>query len=316
MRNSSKLYIIINIIIILPLLHLSGAAFSQESAPAAKSRPDDFPRPVAVYVTGGVTESEKAIFGAFLLTSLVNSGACVSHENSVAFLATLDEQSKRQAALDDKGISETGRRFGIKYVCVASISPAFGEPGGFTVFARMLNTETEKFRLNGEATGTFKTNEELALAANTIAEKMLGRRAPPPQAPPPGEQVVIFDPPPPMPFLSHGEPEPADIVLENKAAAINSAPEAGQGIEPGPLEADKTQGQRALRKTVLRSVAVSLDVLGALAFAYGYAENNNAVKRGDEGKRKEAKEAEKRRNVACAVGGALLVSGIAIHIFF
>ncbi|MDR2591614.1 MAG: hypothetical protein LBC59_02260 [Chitinispirillales bacterium] len=308
MRNWVKLYIII-------ILQFSGSAFSQEAAPA--KRPDDFPRPVAVYVTGGVTDNEKAVFGAFLLTSLINSGACVSHENSVAFLATLDERSKRQVALDDKGISEIGRSFGIKYVCVASISPAFGEPGAFTVFARMLNTETEKFRLNGEATGTLKTNEELSLAANTIVEKMLGRRAPPPQAPP-GEQVVIFDPPPPMPFLSHGEPEPADVVLENKATAISAheASGAGQGIEPGPLGADKTRGQPALRKTVLRSVAVSLDVLGALAFAYGYAENNRAEKLRKEDKQSKAQKAEKRRDTAYITGGALLVSGITIHIFF
>jgi hypothetical protein len=442
MRSSAKLYIIFQ------LLLLSGAAFSQEAssaAPPPQNRQDDFPRRVAVYVTGGVTDHEKTVFGTFLLSSFVNSGFCISHENAAAFLRVANDQS-RQTVLDDSRISGIGRNFGIKYICVASISPAFSAPpGAFTVFARMLNTETEKARLNGEATGPLKTKEELTLAANTIAEKMFGRRSPPQQTPPPGpsEPVITVDQEQPVMFESHDKPE--HVVTENQTAAMSGAPavtaaqgkqtvavymageepqeakgvhsimggelarvmsesdkytavdrteailnqldrehvyqrsgavnddqikaignqlgvqylcisninpvgkhyyldarlvdivsaeiirsvtatsslkdaaemtRVGRNIALELLEADKTREQRALRKTIFRSVAVSLDVLGALAFAYGYVENSNVVKLINKTDYPEADRTATRRDAAYIAGGALLASGVAIHIIF
>jgi hypothetical protein len=435
------------ILIALSLMILPCPALSQGTGgvpqTAAPNRPDDFPRRVAVYVTGGVTDNEKAVLGAFLLTSLVNSGVCISHENAKAFLRVANDQS-RQNLLDDIRISGIGRNFGIKYICVASISPAFGAPPGvFTVFARMLNTETERSRLNGEATGPLKTKEELSLVANTIVEKMLGRRAPPPQTPPP-EPVIMVDPVQPAPFITQ-EPEPMAVAPENQAAPINSAPaetaaqgkqtvavymageepkgargvrniiggelakvlsesdkyiavdrtkailrqlerehvyqrsgavdddqikalgrqfgvqylcisninpvgrryyldtrlvdivtaeiirsvtatsnlkgvvemaRVGRNIAQELLEAEKTKEQRAQKKTIFRSVAVGLDVFGALAFAYGVVENNNVVKLIDDTDYPEADKTAKNRDIAYIVGGALLASGIAIHIIF
>jgi hypothetical protein len=68
-------------------------------------------------------------------------------------------------------------------------------------------------------------------------------------------------------------------------------------------------------------------VLGALAFAYGYAENNNVVKhkataRVDENGREhiangpEAQRAATRRNAAYITGAAIVASGVSIHIVF
>jgi TolB-like protein len=96
----------------------------------------------------------------------------------------------------------------------------------------------------------------------------------------------------------------------------------GRNIALELLEADKTHAQRARRKLIFRSTAISLDVLGVLAFAYGYIENNNVVKNiepiGD-GQIKNGPEADRavtRRNAAYIVSGALLASGVSIHIVF
>jgi hypothetical protein len=91
---------------------------------------------------------------------------------------------------------------------------------------------------------------------------------------------------------------------------------AGRDIALELLEADKTHAQRARRKLIFRGTAISLDVLGALAFAYGYIENNNAVKQIDKTDYPEADRAATRRNAAYIVSGALLASGVSIHIIF
>jgi len=83
------------------------------------------------------------------------------------------------------------------------------------------------------------------------------------------------------------------------------------------LEADKTREQRAKRKKIFRYTAIGLDILGAGALAYGYFENTNVVKYVDEeAKEPEAERAATRRNVGYIVGGALIASGITIHILF
>ncbi|GBU23389.1 hypothetical protein R80B4_03306 [Fibrobacteres bacterium R8-0-B4] len=303
------------IAIFLALSVLPRHALSQETPYAAPNQ-SDFPRRVAVYVTGGFTDHEKSVLGAYLLAALVNSGQCISHENAATFLRVANDQS-RQIALDDSRISAIARNFGIKYVCVASISPAFGAPGTFTVFARMLNTETERARLNGDATGHLKTTEDLTTASNAIVEKMLGRRAPPPPPPPPTEPVVAFETTQPAPFQTQ---EPVPAAPENQTAMTNTAPPNAVTQAPAAytagFETGKTAPQPTLKKTIFRSVAVSLDALGALTFAYGLVENSKTIKLINETDYPAADKAAKRRNTAYIVGGALFASGVAIHIFF
>jgi outer membrane protein OmpA-like peptidoglycan-associated protein len=83
------------------------------------------------------------------------------------------------------------------------------------------------------------------------------------------------------------------------------------------IETDKARAARKRKKAIFLSTAIGLDVLGAGAVAYGYFENSNVV---NEIKKErggaEADRAATRRNAAYIVGGALLVSGVSIHIVF
>jgi len=107
----------------------------------------------------------------------------------------------------------------------------------------------------------------------------------------------------------------------------NEMTRVGRNIALELLEAEKTLKQRTLRKKIFRYTAIGLNVLGAGALAYGYAENINAAKnkeitRTDENGRSyiqngpEADRAIERRDVAYIVGGALMAAGVAIHIVF
>jgi len=85
-----------------------------------------------------------------------------------------------------------GRQFGIKYVCAASIAPAFGF---FTVSARLINTEAERAKFNGEAVSPLKTIEDLTQVSNDVVEKMFGK-------------IVFNAQPGPKPATRAARPEP------------------------------------------------------------------------------------------------------------
>jgi hypothetical protein len=271
--------------LILPLLLLPGAALSQGFGSAAQSKPEEFPRRVVVYVVGGISNDERTAIGSYMISSLINSGACVSHENFAPFIAAVigEEQSKRQYVVDDRRISELGRHFGIKYVCMVTVTPISGV---YKVSARMLNTQTERVKLRGEASGSMSTVDECWRISNTVVEKMLGRRKQEAQT----------------------ASEPAFTATGGTARA-----------DAGGSDADRGSSGRHIGRTIF---AVSLDVVGALAVAYGIFENNNAkgiVKDAKIISGKEymkAEEAVKMRNAAYIAGAALLASGITIHIFF
>ncbi|GBU20871.1 hypothetical protein R80B4_00758 [Fibrobacteres bacterium R8-0-B4] len=95
----------------------------------------------------------------------------------------------------------------------------------------------------------------------------------------------------------------------------------GRNIALELIEADKTRLQRARRKLIFRSTAISLDVLGGLALIYGLIENNNVVKRADADNYDNldypgAARAAENRNAAYITGAALIASGITVHIVF
>jgi hypothetical protein len=114
----------------------------------------------------------------------------------------------------------------------------------------------------------------------------------------------------------------------------NEMVRAGRNIALELLEAEKTRRQRSQRKTIFRSTAIGLDILGAGAFAYGIYENGNVVKntervaapanqehsnevkRGNIKNGPEADRAATRRTAAYIAGGALLAGGVTIHILF
>jgi len=82
------------------------------------------------------------------------------------------------------------------------------------------------------------------------------------------------------------------------------------------IETEKAAKARKRKKAILLTTSISLDVLGLGAIAYGLLENSNIKTHVDNYDYTSAKSAQTKRNAAYIAGGALLASGITIHIFF
>jgi len=218
----------------------------------------DLPR-IAVYVTGDVGENEKSALGTRMLASLVNSGRYRGIERSSAFLAEIDrEQTKqRSGAIDDGQISELGKQFGVKYVCIAAITPAFGS---FQVSARIVDVETAEVAFIGEAHSPLSSMKDMAHVADEVVRIMFSGKQAKPQG---AVQPVLAAPKPLM--------RPASWA------------------------------------------AIGLDVLGVGLFAYAFYEDGNVT---GHSSRAAAEKSYRNRNLAYAVGTAVLLSGISVHIFF
>jgi len=132
----------------------------------------DLPK-IAVYVTGSVPENEKKVLGTRILTALVNSGRYRGIERSEPFLAEIDKEhvKQRSGAIDDSQISELGKQFGVKYVCIADITPAFKD---YQVSARIINVETAEVAHIGEALSPLKTAKDLSEASDRVVANMFG----------------------------------------------------------------------------------------------------------------------------------------------
>jgi len=148
-----------------------------EAAPAAPSVPQAAPdaaRPnIAVYVTGEVSGNEKKALGTYILDALVNSGRFNGIERTASFLAEIDREqvTQRSGAIDDRQISKVGIQFGVKFVCIADITPALG---AFQVSARIVNVETAEVAFIGQATGPLKTIDDLTDVSAKVVRKMFG----------------------------------------------------------------------------------------------------------------------------------------------
>ena len=132
----------------------------------------DLPK-IAVYVTGSVPEGEKNALGTRMLASLVNSGRYMGIERTGAFLAEImrEQQTQRSGAVDDNQISQLGKQFGVKYVCIAAITPAFGS---YQVSARIVDVETAAVVFIGETTSQLKNIKDLTLVSDKIVQIMFG----------------------------------------------------------------------------------------------------------------------------------------------
>jgi len=103
----------------------------------------------------------------------------------------------------------------------------------------------------------------------------------------------------------------------------NEMIQVAQKIAYELIETEKAKEQ-AMREEAKRErfkkgafyVAIGADVLGAGLVAYGIYEHANVGKHIDGGKYSAATNSENSRNTALIVGGALLLGGISIHIFF
>ena len=135
----------------------------------------DLPK-IAVYVTGDVPNNEKDALGTRMLASLVNSGRYMGIERSNAFLAEIDKEhiKQRSGAIDDSQISELGKQFGVKFVCVAAITPAFGD---FQVSARIVDVETAQVIFIGESASPLKSMADLARVSDQVVKNMFGEQA-------------------------------------------------------------------------------------------------------------------------------------------
>ena len=130
----------------------------------------DLPR-IAVYVTGDVSENERRALGTRMLAALVNSGRYIGIERGNAFIAEIEREHVRQrsGAVDDAQISALGRQFGVKYVCIADITPAFGE---YQVSARIIDVETAVVMYIAESFSSLQTSRDLATVSDTIVNSM------------------------------------------------------------------------------------------------------------------------------------------------
>jgi len=132
----------------------------------------DLPK-IAVYVTGDVSGDVKKALGTKMLAELVNSGRYIGIERSDNFLAEIDKEQvkQRSGAIDDKQISKVGMQFGVKYVCIADITPALG---AFQVSARVVDVETAQVPFIGESNSELKTLDDLASVSVQVVKKMFG----------------------------------------------------------------------------------------------------------------------------------------------
>jgi hypothetical protein len=156
--------------------------------PVIASSGQNLPK-IAVYVTGNVAEDEKKALGTRMLASLVNSGRYIAIERSNAFLAEIEKEHEKQrsGAIDDSQISELGRQFGVKFVCIADITPAYGD---FQVSARIVDVETAVVVFMGESSGKLNSMADLSQVSDKVVENMFRGQSTPAPAPKPAPDAA------------------------------------------------------------------------------------------------------------------------------
>jgi hypothetical protein len=303
----------------------------------------DLPR-IAVYVTGDVPDNEKSVLGTRMLAALVNSGHYRGIERSNTFLAEIErEQAKqRSGAIDDDQISALGKQFGVKYVCIVNLTPAFGV---YQLSARIVNVETAEVESISETLSTLKTAVELLEASNRVVKGMLAKPIPKTESelrPEPAlvteskpdsisgpalvtesesdsilEPALVTEPEPdstskPALVSEHEpvvKPEPEPIPEPELVTTPEPIPEITFSLEP-----KLKQSPKSLKKSFW--IGLSIEAIGAGIIAYGFIENGNAANLIDKGEFTDAEKSVKRRNALYIAGVAALLSGMSITIFF
>jgi hypothetical protein len=146
-----------------------------EPPPPEPAAPDTGKPNIAVYVTGAVSDEEKGALGTRILAALVNRGRYRGVERSSTFLAEIDREmvKQRSGAIDDSQISELGKQFGVKFICIADITPAYD---AFQVSARIVNVETAEVAYIGEAFSPRKTALYITWVSDQVVRKMFGEK--------------------------------------------------------------------------------------------------------------------------------------------
>jgi len=254
----------------------------------------DLPK-IAVYVTGNVSEDEKNALGTVMLSSLINSGRYIGIERSSAFMAEIEKEqtTQRSGAIDDSQISELGRQFGVSYICIAAITPAFGS---YQVSARIVDVETAVVVHIGQAFSPLRSAQDLTRVSDEVVNIMFrGQPAPQPQTAAATRRAETRRPEPPPPART------TENVMEDGRQRVEAIP-------PAPAAPSKPASFWA---------AIGLDVLGAGLLVYGLVENGNAGRDyNGEADYNKVKNSARNRNVAYTIGAAALIGGVTIHILF
>ena len=135
----------------------------------------DLPR-IAVYVIGDMPDNNKRVFGPELLTSLVNSGRYSGMERPNVFFAEVESKRTTEfgGAINDSQLSELGKEFGVDYVCIADVVPAFGI---YRIEVRIVDAKTAQTVVVGESNSSLKTFDELTRVLRAIVRNMFGEQA-------------------------------------------------------------------------------------------------------------------------------------------
>jgi uncharacterized repeat protein (TIGR02543 family) len=205
----------------------------------------DLPK-IAVYVTGNVSDDEKKALGTRMLATLINSGRYKGIERSNSFLAEIEKEQvkQRSGAIDDNQISELGRQFGVKFVCIADITPAFGE---YQVSARIVNVETAEVAFIGESFSPLKSSGDLVSVSNQVVRNMFGESA----TLAPGHIVTVNLNPPEGGYVTRSSDKPAYELGEmlsltavaNDGYTFTGWSGAASAVKPtltGPIKGDLT----------------------------------------------------------------------------
>jgi hypothetical protein len=240
---------------------------------------------IAVYVTGDVPDNEKSALGTRMLASLVNSGRYIGIERSSLFLAEIEREQEKQrsGAIDDGQISELGKQFGVKYVCIAAITPAFGS---FQVSARIVDVETAEVAAIGESFSPLASAADFTEVSDEVVRNMFGIRA---------ESDNNINPVP-----AHAP----KIAAESSPEALPASPEP--------------TAKKPLKPSFW--IGLGVDAAGAGIIAYGIYQNSriSGIRNNEYNANRlsDANNAAKKRNNAYIAGAAILLAGISIQIFF
>jgi hypothetical protein len=132
---------------------------------------------IAVYVTGDAYGNEKSALRTRMLTSLINTGRYRGIERADEFLAEIEQEHIRQrsGAIDEHQIRELGKQFGVTYICIAAITPAFGS---HQVSARIVDVETAEVIRIADAISPLRTMSDLTEVSERLIKCMLGLAGP------------------------------------------------------------------------------------------------------------------------------------------
>jgi hypothetical protein len=249
------------------------AAFAQAQSPS--SAPG-----IVVYVSGTLPLADREALGKKTLSALVSSGRFSDAKRSSFFWAEIEkERTKNGGMIDDSKVSELGRKFDVKHICMVDAVSAFGE---YSIAARIVAAETGSVDLIGAATSPLKTPADIETASALAVKNMLAASEPAVAAAPPAAAVAATPPPAPVPAPP---PEPVPVpapapvaapVLPAPALALPAPAAAGDDwdemysgpAEPAPGSMDAMMAEkRAMADALYSADAAPVAAAPALALA-------------------------------------------------